>query len=144
MSDWTENGLKIVESLDVGEFNERQPIPYIRDLTTTGVLSIGWDRPMSKPKKTERIRPSRVAVQNRNSTDEDPYSIKNPGFVEAGDRRRLEFRYFKNMVNEEIDPEWYLIVESLEIKTRAGLYSEPQYLNLTWELLSYDEQLIFI
>ena len=37
-----------------------------------------------------------------------------------------------------------MILESLEIKVRPGAYSDSKYLNLTWELMSFDEKLIFI
>ena len=43
-----------------------------------------------------------------------------------------------------IDPEWYAIIESLEIKLKPGAFSREQYLNLTWELKSYDSEFIYI
>ena len=39
---------------------------------------------------------------------------------------------------QEVNPEWYVVVESLEIKVRPGTFSELNYLNLTWEILSFD------
>ena len=51
----------------MGPYNPAQPIPYIADLSITGVLRIGWDRSMTERDDYESINPSRVAV--RDSTD---------------------------------------------------------------------------
>lgn len=47
-----------------GPFNERQPIPYIADLSITGVLTIGWDRSMTAREDFEKINPARVGIKN--------------------------------------------------------------------------------
>ena len=94
----------------------------------------------------DNINPSRVAVENRNITDPDPYSLGYDGYVKEGDRRRrrLHYRYYEWMKEEqEVNPEWYVVVESLEIKVRPGTFSELNYLNLTWEILSFNEDMIF-
>ena len=93
------------------------------------------------------INPSRVAVKNSNSTIPDPYSLNNPNYIgRENERRRLNYRYYQ-LFNEdgiEVDPEWYAVIESLEIKLRPGAFSEEKYLNLTWEIKSCDSELIFI
>ena len=41
---------QVVYGTELAEtFTPDQPIPYIRDLTTTGLLCIEWDRPMTEP-----------------------------------------------------------------------------------------------
>ena len=41
--------------------------------------------------------------------------------------------------NFELDPEWYLVIEALELHIRPGDYDTPAAaLNFTWELVSYD------
>ena len=124
------------ESLTLGPIEPSQPVPYIRDLTSTGVLVIGWDREMTQRDDFALINPSRVAVANFNSTEADPYNVT---------RRVLNVRYFDQLENREQLPEWYLIVESLELKVRPGdLTEESRHLNLTWEMLSYSNSDIFI
>ena len=73
------------ESLTLGPIEPSQPVPYIRDLTSTGVLVIGWDREMTQRDDFALINPSRVAVANFNSTEADPYNVT---------RRVLNVRYF--------------------------------------------------
>ena len=47
--------------------------------------------------------------------------------------------------NFENIPEWYLILEALELKLRPGdIDTNPQSLNFTWDLVSYSERQIFI
>ena len=43
-SKWTG---KVRESTEIEEFSPDQPLPYIVELSTTGVMTIGWDRKMS-------------------------------------------------------------------------------------------------
>ena len=69
----------------------------------------------------------------------------NPEDDQLGARRRLYHRYYQWMVDEnKLDPEWFVIVESLEIKVHPGTFSDINHLNLTWEMLSYEEEMIFI
>jgi hypothetical protein len=111
------------------------------------MLVIGWDRTMKTPNDYKAIKPSRVAVKNGNTTEPNPYSLNNPDYRDSSQdhARRLNVRYYKLLnVEEAIDPEWYAIIESLEIKLKPGPFSEERYLNLTWEMKSYDSELIFI
>ena len=57
------------QGLDLGPFNQRQPIPYIADLSITGVLTIAWDRSMTPRDDFEEINPSRVAVRNQSDIE---------------------------------------------------------------------------
>jgi len=125
--------------LELGPFNEKQPIPYIRDLTSTGVLVIAWDRLMTQQNDFGVINPSRVAVHNKNSTASDPY-----GFEQGQNGRRLNVRFYDKLENTDKTPEWYLILEALEIKVRPGDFSHEQYLNLTWDMVSYGQDEIQI
>jgi len=81
---------------------------------------------MKTPEDYRSIKLSRVAVKNANTTKPDPYSIKNPDYTTSplDQGRRLNVRYYKLLEGEEmIDPEWYAIIESLEIKVKPGAFS---------------------
>lgn len=57
----------------------------------------------------------------------------------------LYYRTFNIYDNFEDDPEWFLIVEALELKVRPGdPDTEMKNLNFTWQLVSYDERQIYI
>jgi len=127
------------DSIELGPGNSKQPIPYIRDLTSTGVLVIAWDRLMTQQNDFGVINPSRVAVHNKNSTASDPY-----GFEQGQNGRRLNVRFYDKLENTDKTPEWYLILEALEIKVRPGDFSHEQYLNLTWDMVSYGQDEIQI
>lgn len=82
----------------------------------------------------DTINISRVAVDTKNSTDS---ALLN--------RRRLYYRYYGMFDNIEQDPEWYLIIEALELKIRPGdPDTELKSVNFTWSLVSYDERQIYI
>ena len=91
---------------------------------------IEWDRPMFVPDEPEQINRSRVAVENKNTTDESLL-----------ERRRLYYRYYDIFDNFELDPEWYLIIEALELKLRPGdPETERIDLNFTWYVVSFDSR----
>ena len=46
VSDWT--GLIETRNSEASKFSPDQPVPYIHELTETGVLTIRWDRAMSE------------------------------------------------------------------------------------------------
>ena len=95
---------------------------------------IEWDRPMLIPENPDRINRSRVAVENRNTTDE--------ALLE---RRMLYYRYYDMFDNFDLDPEWYLIIEALELKVRPGdPDTERSDLNFTWSLVDYNSRQIYI
>ena len=52
--------------LELGPFNPHQPIPYILDLSVSGLLTIGWDRNMTARDDFEKINPARVGIKNLN------------------------------------------------------------------------------
>ena len=95
-----------------------------------------------------------MAVSTKNSTDEaylDPANIvardgSINSTIESEDieevetrRRQLSYRYFDIYDNFEEVPEWYLIVEALELRVLPGdPTTEPNSLNFTWECVSYD------
>ena len=123
-----EEGLELAAA-----FSRDQPIPYIKDLTSTGLLCIEWDRPMIRPEDPQRINPARVAISRDNTTD--AYLLERDDVVEEDERRMLYHRFYGMYDNLEDVPEWFLIIEALELKLRRGdpdtLY---QSLNFTWEL----------
>ena len=133
-----EEGLELAAT-----FSRDQPIPYIKDLTSTGLLCIEWDRAMIRPEDPQRINPARVAISRDNTTD--PYLLERDDVVEEDERRMLYHRFYGMYDNLEDVPEWFLIIEALELKLRRGdpdtLY---QSLNFTWELMSFDERQIYI
>ena len=51
-------------TLELGEYNPDQPIPYIKDLSPTGVLMIGWDRLMAAPEDYTEINPTQVGIRD--------------------------------------------------------------------------------
>ena len=51
-------------TLELGEYNPDQPIPYIKDLSPTGILIIGWDRLMTEPEDYAAINPTQVGIRD--------------------------------------------------------------------------------
>lgn len=91
---------------------------------------------MIVPENPAAINPSRVAVDIGNTTDTSLLNER---------RRQLAVRYYDMYDNLEDVPEWYLILQALEIKVRPGdIDSDPQSLNFTWDLVSYSERQIYI
>lgn len=156
ISDWVKVNQNVVkEDLELEDYHEGQPVPYIKSLTSTGMLTIEWDRKVQALADFATIGKSRVAVRNSNSTTEDPYSLANKDYFppEDRDRRQLFYRHYDKLRDEEMeeigeaeeeDYEWYLILEALEIKVKPSAFSDERYLNLTWEMLSFDSKHIFI
>ena len=126
---------QVVYGTELAEtFTPDQPIPYIRDLTTTGLLLIEWDRLMTLPDDPQSINKAKVAVSNQNTTD--PFYLT---------RRMMYSRWYGLYDNFELDPEWYLIIEALELKVLPGdPDTELSNLNFTWDLVSYDKRQIYI
>ena len=54
---------------ELGPYNPLQPIPVIKKLTDTGVLTIGWDRKMQKPPNLDEIPKSKVVVTDESEAD---------------------------------------------------------------------------
>ena len=87
------------------------------------------------PKDVQAINLSKVAVEIRNTTDDT--------MLEK--RRQLNVRYFDVYDNFEDIPEWYLILEALELKVRPGdIDTDPASVNLTWSLESFSERQMYI
>ena len=54
-------------------------------------------------------------------------------------------RWYGLFDNFEQDPEWYLVIEALELKVLPGdPDTELSNLNFTWDLVSYDKRQIYI
>ena len=88
---------------------------------------------MIRPEDPQRINPARVAISRDNTTD--PYLLERDDVVEEDERRMLYHRFYGMYDNLEDVPEWFLVIEALELKLRRGdpdtLY---QSLNFTWDL----------
>ena len=54
---------KIKESKELEPYSPEQPLPYIVELTSTGVMTFGWDRKMSQPSNITEILPSKVVAR---------------------------------------------------------------------------------
>ena len=67
------------QGLEPGPYNPDQPIPYIADLSVTGVLTIGWDRGMTARVDFEKINPSRVAIRDENDVKEAQEKVVETG-----------------------------------------------------------------
>lgn len=113
---------------NLGPYNEDQPIPYVEYLSARGVLSIGWDRRMTQRKDYPELNPSRVAVPNQN-----------PSYPKRSLIYRHEGWYTPHNSTAADEAQWLLILEALELQVVPGEYSDQQYLNLTWEVLSYSD-----
>ena len=48
--------------MEAQKLEKKRPIPYIADFSQTGVMTIGWDRPMTPYEKPNEIPPTRVAI----------------------------------------------------------------------------------
>ena len=55
----------------MGLYDPLQPIPYIVDLTRTGLMTIGWDRTMVPPGNYTVIPSAQVAVRSWDNLLED-------------------------------------------------------------------------
>ena len=42
-----------------------RPIPYIVDLSSTGILKIGWNKEMMPPQNVTEIPPTKIAVEDK-------------------------------------------------------------------------------
>ena len=97
---------------------------------------------MQVPEDSASINRSRVAIANKNTTDEALLERKSTQNLEEKlleNGRKLTYRYYDIFDNFEQDPEWYLIIEALELHIRPGDYdTSAAALNFTWELVSYD------
>ena len=71
---------------------------------------------MLVPNDPQLINPSRVAYSHQNTTDESLLE-----YDEYDEERRLLYhRYYGMFDNFELDPEWYLVIEALELKVNPG------------------------
>ena len=52
------------ETFEPEPFDPEKPVPYIESLTSTGVLTIGWDREMVRPANISVIPPAKVAIKD--------------------------------------------------------------------------------
>ena len=57
------DGGAIREDAELEPFDPEKPVPYIVDLSTTGVLTIGWDRTMVPPGNYTEIPTAQVAIR---------------------------------------------------------------------------------
>ena len=138
--------------LEKGPYNPRQPIPYIADLSITGVLRIGWDRTMTERPDFETINPSRVAVNatdviktGKNLTEAVDLTDARVQNSSIGSRRQLAYRHKGLYLNETtLEKEWLLVVEALELRMNAGDYSDENALNLTWSMIDFNKDQITI
>lgn len=46
-----------------------RPIPYVADMTSTGMLVIGWDRKMNPPNNITVIPPTKIAHKDYKNID---------------------------------------------------------------------------
>lgn len=116
-------------------YSPEQPVPYIEELTETGLLTIGWDRFMEKPEDPSEIRPSKVGITE---TDLPPDYSKLP-------QRKLQERVHNWYTDKKAYLEWLMIVDALEIKVEPGEYSNPALLQLKdWKVVNFSATQIWI
>lgn len=59
--------------------------------------------------------------------------------------RQLYYQYEGPFLNEtSLEEQWMLVVEALELKMDPGDFSDENALNMTWEMISFDEDWILI
>lgn len=63
---WDEIQYTIKESMEPEAYDPVKPVPYIADMTPTGVMTIGWDRTMTPPMNFTVIPQVQVAVRSWN------------------------------------------------------------------------------
>ena len=59
-----------MKTTELGPYNPRQPVPYIKRLTPEAVLTIGWDRILAVIEDVQDIINTKVAVDENGVTDE--------------------------------------------------------------------------
>ena len=146
--------MKVRESLEPGPFNPKQPIPRIKSLNPTGVLRIGWDRKMLEPEDYSEINPSKVGIRDSDAekfdrTPDPPVKHSTPNdlsteSITPDDRRRYLERDYAWFEIERNRLEWMMVVDALELKMRPGDLSDPQLLRLTWNMLDFNKDDIWI
>ncbi len=67
LSEWTG---QIVEK-STESFSPGRPIPYVKGLNETGVLTIEWDRAIREISDLEQIPPAKVMIRNTVETEKN-------------------------------------------------------------------------
>ena len=119
-------------TMDLGEFHENQPIPYIVQFSRCGVLQIGWDRMMKVPELPQLLKDTRVAFIEE---------VEEVGEASGG---RMLTRNVEWVQTEEPLPVALLTTESLELKVKPGDMSDDHSLNFTWNIVDYTEKYIWV
>ena len=97
----------VYESFKEEPFKATAPIPYVNDLSMTGVLKIGWDQKMRNWELADytAIQDTKVAIKNRQQKT-------------FFDRRKLQGAtnaYVMLTDDETYETDEFMIVDSLEI-----------------------------
>lgn len=120
---------------ELGPYNPRQPIPFIKKFSDTGRLTIGWDRSMKKPDNLEELPESYIVVTDEKEADliekEGRYQVENKL------RRLKKTREWFETEKEYL--EYLLVMDALDIELIPGDEEEPQHLKFRWDLLDYDK-----
>ena len=82
------------------EEDKERPIPYIIDLSSNGILQIGWDKRMRPPETIDTIPPTKIAVEAHINIEEIRFWENSRSLKSIGDVVKLpkdpELVYFAN------------------------------------------------
>ena len=110
---------------------------------------------MTQPEDFTVINPSKLGIRDEdaqkfNRTEDDPTVFSTPNDLslhsitpENHNRRNLE-RGYDWFEKDEDYLEWLLVVDALELKLAPGENSNSAVLKLTWEMLNYSKETIWI
>lgn len=103
-----------------------RPIPFIRSLSDTGLLTIGWDRLMQQPPNYTGIPDEQIAISDWSA------------FSKEDVEQRLDFGVY-SYPGEETGY-WFAIINALEVRIIPSvddIDTEPQPINFTWSMISF-------
>ena len=121
LSEWTG---QIVEK-STESFSPERPIPYVKGLNETGVLTIEWDREIREISDLEQIPPSRVMIRDTAETDEntgrrleqfwlgDYYGSIIDGYEKVEVKRAIEIIMQRQDEDDKI-LDWYVLESNAE------------------------------
>ena len=124
-----------------------RPIPKILDLTSDGIVVIGWDKTMDPPDEIDIIPPTKIAV-------EPSIDLEELRFWQDG-KRKLQADYLGEVVLDPTDPEYEYftngtfyermkLIDALELQITPYDSDDKVRVEFDWDIIVYNEDYIWL
>lgn len=151
----------VKETFEPEPFDPDKPIPFIESLSSTGVLTIGWDREMVRPANISVIPPAKVAIKDWANLDDyrrlrpPRRMLQDQTYMLPPELEKLPNGTFAYTQVDDPSLVWFAnrgdryaerrkLIDALELRITPEDSEIGIKVNFTWDILGYSEEFIWL